>query len=50
MAKPIRATPQLKGEEAKKFVKRMLEKGEEKITSQDVIRFEAIKNAIPLSC
>ncbi len=42
MAKPIRATPELRGQEAKSFVKRMLHTEKAKITQKEIELAEAI--------
>ncbi len=50
MAKPIRATPELKDSEAKKFIKEMESREKEKITERDIHLARAIKTVIPLIC
>ena len=49
MAKPIQATPQLKGKEAKEFIKKMIAREKEKITINDIDRYNAINNAALVS-
>lgn len=44
MAKPIRATPELRGSEAVEFVRKMEERQESKITKKMVELAESIQN------
>ena len=44
MAKPIRATPELRGREAKSFVKKMLQTEKAKITNKEIELAKAIAN------
>ena len=43
MAKPIRATPELRGEDAKNFVKKMIQAEKTKITKEEIELAEAIE-------
>ena len=44
MAKPIRATPELRGQEAKSFVKKMLRTEKTKITQKEIQLAKAIEH------
>ena len=44
MAKPIRATPELRGQEAKNFVEKMLHTEKTKITKKEIELAEAIEH------
>ncbi len=47
MAKPIRSTPELKGELANKFLSRMIKMENSKITRQDKVLSKEIKANAP---
>ena len=46
MAKPIRATPELKGTEARRFVERMERREKSKITASEISLAKAIQDFV----